>query len=746
MKMRACILGSASGLALVVALPALAPVAFAQTTPKATAELETVTVTGYRMKEDIQKVSASISALSSDQLEVKSVLQVSDLQYATPALSITDAGLSQNVNIRGIGMASGSPYASPGVPVYLDGLVQAPVVFSSGFFDVQDVEVYRGPQGTFAGANSTGGALFINSRNPELGKFNGTVEAWGGDYWDIGARGAVNVPLTDNMAFRAAFNLESRDSFFKSVNSAGTPTGVSFNTPGSLDEKSLRLGFYWEPVSNLSVLLKLNGTKKDTDGYAAVPSPGTDNAKFAPKSLRELKYDTPEMDNERAARAMLEVKYVLPNGITFRSVTGYQENVVKNVYDMDATAEPSVYMWEKQDTAEKPFSQEINILSPEGGKLSWVLGGFYYYDAVKVGIDLSGAPLVIPGIGTAHVYGTMLSDKQSEAVFGNVKYQVTEALQLELGARFTQDETWGAGMIKTGVPDGLTLVATDQTAHYSGNNWTGKIGANYQLDDRNFLYAFVSKGAKAGGAGPAYSFKGETVWDYEGGWKSTWLDNHLMTQLAGFYSTYKNYQIDVGVLPATGQSATINTPEATIYGIEVQTNGMVGGFRFDVAGAWVQSSLGDATMVNVSGLPSAVATSGIRGPQCASGVPSNPPVCFDYAPYIMSVTGRRNMYSPTWTANFGVEYPFTIGSETTLTPRVDYTFQGSQWTTLLETSSDYIASHDLWNLRLTLDYNAWSLSTYITNLMDKQYVTGKFSTTQYMGPPRQYGARLAYRF
>jgi iron complex outermembrane recepter protein len=739
---RTYILGTVSGLALVVALAAVAPAAFAQAAAneKGTAELETVTVTGYRMKEDIQKVSASISALSADQLVVKSVLQVSDLQYATPALSITDAGLSQNVNIRGVGMASGSPYASPGVPVYLDGLVQAPVVFSNGFFDIQDVEVYRGPQGTFAGANSTGGAVFINSHNPTLGKFDGSIEAWGGDYWDVGVRGAVNVPLDDTMAFRVAFNTERRDSFFKSVNSAGTPTGVQFNTPGALDEKDIRLGFYWEPISNLSVLLKLNGSEKSTDGYAAVPSPGTDNAAYAPKSLRELDYDTPEMNKERADRAMLEVKYVLPSGITLRSVTGYQDNLVKNVYDMDATSETSVYVWEKQDTAEKPFSQEINILSPEGGKLSWVLGAFYYYDVVKVGLDLGGTTL-----GSFEVYGTMLSDKQSEAVFGNVKYQVTDALQLELGARFTQDETWGAGAIYIGVPGGLTLSTTDQTAHYTGNNWTGKIGANYQLDNDNFLYAFVSKGAKAGGAGPSYSFKGETVWDYEAGWKSSWLENRLMTQLASFYSQYKNYQVDASVLPATGQSATINTPEATIYGIEVQANGMIGGFHFDVAGAWVQSSIGAATLVAASLLPSS-GSNGTLGPQCATGVASNPPTCFDYTSYIRSVSGKRNMYSPTWTANFGVEYPFTINSKTTLTPRVDYTFQGSQWTTLLETSSDYMASHDLWNLHLTLDHDTWSLSAYLTNLFDKEYVTGKFSTTQYMGPPRQYGARLTYRF
>jgi iron complex outermembrane recepter protein len=730
------ILGTASGAAMMMALGAFTPVALAQASSEEM--IETVTVSGYRTQENIQKVSASVSALSQDQLEAKNVLQVSDLQYATPALSITDSGLSQNVNIRGIGLASGSPYVSPGVPIYMDSLVQAPIAGTSGFFDVQDVEVYRGPQGTFAGANSTGGAVFVTSRNPTFDKFGGDIEAWGGDYWDVGLRGAVNVPMTDNFAFRVAFNFENRDSFYKMSSDTLTPTGVPFNTPGKLDEKALRLSFYWEPISNLSILLKLSGNKKDTDGYAARPSPGTDYAEYATSKRRELSYDTPEMDNEQTTHEMLEVKYILPSGITLRSVTGYQENVSKNIYDLDATSETSVKVYEYQDTSERPLTQEINIMSPEGGKLSWIFGGFYYYDMVKVGMNIGGTSL-----GDYKDYGTMLSDKTSEAVFGRFMYSITDALQLEVGARYTHDKVENGGVIYIGVIGETPLVTTDQTSQYKGSNWTGKVGVNYTLDENNFLYAFVAKGAKMGGAGPSYSFKPETVWDYEGGWKSTWIGGHLMTQLAGFYNQYKNYQIDT-LLPATGQSATINTEDSTIYGIEIQANGSIGDLRFDAAGAWVQSSIGAATLVDSNSLPSSA--TGTLGPQCASGVASNPPTCFDYTSYLESVDGKRNIYSPTWTANFGVEYTFNLDRDFALTPRVDYTFQGSQWSTLLEKETDYIASHDIWNLRLTLDHESWSLSTYVTNLMNKTYVSGKFSSTEYLGPPRQFGARLSYRF
>lgn len=749
MTTRTHVLGTVSVLALIVAVSAVAPAAHAQGTSKEdAATLETVTVTGYRMKENIQTVPASISALSSDQLEAKNVLQVSDLQYATPALSITDAGLSQNVNIRGIGLSSGSPAVSPGVPIYLDGLVQAPIAFANGFFDVKDVEVYRGPQGTFAGVSSTGGAVFVTSNNPTLDKVGGSIEAWGGNYWDAGLRGAVNVPMTETIAFRAAFNVERRDSFYKNLGSAVTPTGTPFNTPGRLSEQDIRLGFFWQPTENLNVLLKVSGSDKSTDGYVAIPRTGTANAAYAPTGNREISYDTQELNNERTLKNMLDISYVLPNGITLRSVTGYQESLVKDIYDTDATSEPSVKSWETQDVSERPITQEFNIISPDNGRIKWILGAFYYVDKVKVGLDLGLAPSIIAAPG--HIPITISTNKMTEAVFGRVQYNITPDLQLEVGGRWEHD--WSKlhqvshTYVNVATPANPFLVdvnPVDGTGTWSGDMWTGKVAANYTLDERNFVYVFVAKGSKVGGASIGYKFNPETVWDYEAGWKTTLFDDRLMVQLAGFYNSYNDFQID-GLNPKNGLSSTFNTKDATMNGVELQLFGHLGQFRFDMGGAWVQTSVGAVTLVNTNLLPSSL--TGL-GPQCATGVPSNPPTCYDYGPATVSVEGRRNPYAPTWTFNFGIEYSFNLGPDSTLTPRMDYSYQGSQWTTLWQTyPSDWMPGHDNWNLRLTLDHKDWSLSAYITNLLDNKYATGQFLNTMYESPPRQYGARLAYRF
>ena len=124
-------------------------------------------------------------------------------------------------------------------------------------------------------------------------------------------------------------------------------------------------------------------------------------------------------------------------------------------------------------------------------------------------------------------------------------------------------------------------------------------------------------------------------------------------------------------------------------------------------------------------------------PQCTGGMA--PPACFDYTPYYVSVEGRHNSYAPVWTLSAGLQYAIPLPSESTLTPRIDYSFQGSQWSTLIENpASDYLARHDIWNFRLTYDHTNWSFVGYVTNMLDKTYVSGSFGTTEFFGSPREF--------
>ncbi len=731
---RTFVFGTVSAIALATGLGAITPNAFAQGTSD-NSVLPEVKVTASRISENIQTVPSAISALSGQQLAKKNVQQLADLQYATPSLSITDAALTQNVNIRGIGLASGSPNVQPGVPVYLDSLIQPPIVTTSSFYDIQRVEVYRGPQGTFAGANSTGGAVFVTSNSPNLSGFGGNIEAWLGDFWNVGTRGAVNMPLSDTFGIRVAFNAERRDSFYRNASPSPTPTGIKFNTPGKLNEQDLRLSFLWQPTDNLSVLLKLAGAQKGTDGYPARPIPGTVYYQFVPSDPRTLSMDQPEQNDERATRNSLEIKYALPQGITLRSVTGYQDNSVKNTYDTDAsTGAPAQY--EAQDVGERPVSQEFNIISPDDGPLKWIVGGFYWNDKIKVGLNLNTA-------GNPHTYLTIRTHKTSEAGFGRLQYNITQALQVEIGGRYTHDVVTNNTLIEIGFPGAPPLATIPQMGRYTGSNWTGKASINYNLDDDNFVYAFAAKGAKAGGPSGTGEFKPETVWSYEAGWKSSLLGKRLALQVDGFYNRYKNFQVDA-VDTTTGNIGTINTSGTKIYGIELQSYGSFGHLHYDLSGAWVHSSIGAVTLVNTRALPGGGAIN--LGVQC--GTPGAPPapLCFDYTPYYESVSGRSNPYAPTWTLSAGVEYDFQL-QDATLTPRVDFSYQGSQWTTMLQNyPQDYMAARDIWNFRLTYTRNHYSLVAYLTNAFNKTYVSGQFINTEFLGSPRQYGIRLKYNF
>src|SRR5277367_2472055 len=167
---------------------------------RASDALTEIVVTAERRSENLQTTPIAVTVLSADELVKKGVVQMADLQTASPSLSISPAGLTASVNIRGIGLDSGSPAVVPGVASYRDGLWQPPILTTDTFYDVGSVEILRGPQGTFVGSNSTGGAIFINSRDPDFNGLHGDVEAEVGNYSEWATQGAVNLPIDDAWA------------------------------------------------------------------------------------------------------------------------------------------------------------------------------------------------------------------------------------------------------------------------------------------------------------------------------------------------------------------------------------------------------------------------------------------------------------------------------------------------------------------------------------------------------------------
>ena len=354
-----------------VAALAISSVAHAQQTPVqavavpsatqapavANTATQDVVITAERRSVNLQKSAIAATVLTGSDLLKKGVVTVDQLQFVTPNLTVQNFGQGNLFNIRGIGKADGSSSVSVGVITYRDGVATFPGYFQDEpYYDIANVQVLRGPQGTFAGQNATGGAVFVTEADPNFGGFHGYLQGQYGNYNDAGLQGAVNIPISDTLALRVAANSEYRDSFY-------TITGPHTGDPGRLQSNSVRASLLWAPTDSLKVLLKADYNDINSGGYAADP----------PTATNDLFHITNNAHNEARDvfdRLVLTVSYVLPDGITLKSISGYQKGTTTLATDYDGTSAANLTLTDRGN--EQIYSQEFNIISPNTGPLTWV--------------------------------------------------------------------------------------------------------------------------------------------------------------------------------------------------------------------------------------------------------------------------------------------------------------------------------------------------------------------------------------
>jgi len=724
---------SCAALALgLFAAPAAAQDAAGATQPEE--GLADIVVTAQRRTERLQNVAISATALDGAALAQKAVTNLADLQTATPALSVSNGGIIQNVNIRGIGLASDSPNVTAGVATYVDGLFQPPIVQANSFYDLASVEVLRGPQGTLVGSNSTGGAIFINSRNPDLTSgVGGYAELAYGNFNNVAAEGALNLPLADELGVRVAGFYRGHDSYYHDV-------GPYDNDAGKLKEFGGRVTAMWQPGS-FQAIAKVQFNDRDSGGYPYRPIPGTTFAPFRVGDIWTLSFDEKVGNRDLAFMSSLELRQELASGIVIRSLSGYQYKRIKNLYDVDGSQAPLAAGGDiSQDyfAGERQYSQEINIISPTDGPFDWILGAYYQRNDITVRIyeDQGGFPTDI----------TPDNQRTTTGFFAQGNYELMPSLEIQLGGRYSTYKATGTGDVVIGrgipgfPPGGLAV--SDLSGAHKDSRFTGKAALNWKPDEDNLVYGLVARGYKPGGFSSTTSeFDPETVMSYEVGWKSSFLGNRIRTQLNAFYNAYKGFQFNV-VEPSTGFSGVENISSVKIKGLEAQVQARLGGFGFDASVAYIDSELASVTFVNTRNL-----LSGTLGPQCPAGTPSSPPLCFDYGPFLETTGGRPNLYAPKWTYSLGADYRFELGDGATLTPRVNFAYVGSQFTYLgYSPISDYMAGRGLLSALLTLRKDGWRIEAYGTNLTDKEYVSGQFGSNEFYGSPREYGLRVGVNF
>ena len=501
--------------------------------------LEEVIVTAKRRSEDIQTTSISATVLNQDLLEDKGVVDLYGLQYAAPAVTISQYGSANVFTIRGLGRSQVDIDVPSGVVIYRDGAPTLAGYFQNEpYFDMNSIEVYRGPQGTFVGKNAAGGAVFINTNDPELGHFRGSIEGGVGDYNAWEGTGIVNIPVGDTTAIRLDYRHYERDDFYDSI------TGNFTGHPGQVDNNSYRLGLRWDPNANFSSVLKVD--------YHDLDFGGNPTTVYGEKPLGNIVQNANFQYTDKSLRTVLDLSYRFDGGVTLTSLSGYQDVDSVNNLDVNATL-PQIYIFDSKANV-KIYSEEINLISPDDQAFRWVFGLFWEkQDAELPPWQDGGFNFIGDGFPTAYPWATSpwKNNEKDWAAFAHGRYRITPAVELEAGVRYgkykkEQFTNWqlGDGATPPSIAwPGTTPGGEKQDMDEDSVDW--QVAADWTLNAQQYLYALVSRGHISGGINifpPFVQYKEMEVINYETGWKATWADNQFETQFTAYYEQFKDYQ------------------------------------------------------------------------------------------------------------------------------------------------------------------------------------------------------------
>ena len=726
--------------------PAMAQTAAPQSSasdPATTDDENDIIVTATRRAENLMTSPISASVLTGTDLGNKGVTNVDALQFAMPSVVVNNFGQGNDFNVRGIGKAEHNTQTTTGVITYRDGVPTFPGYFQmEPYYDVANIQVLRGPQGTIVGQNATGGAVFVNTNDPIVGGgMNGYVNANYGNYNDFGFQGAVNIPISDTFAARVAGFAQRRDSFFKTHGAGGTTYPYDSGKMGYL---AGRVSFLWKPSANFSALWKTDLDYLDSGAYPA--SPFWQHSDLYPTLKRDLyniELNAPQDARDKFVRSILKLEYDTSGGVKFRSITGYQTGNTMYRADLDGTAsnvvDPTtgtVKNWSFYDTVnEKQFSQEFNIISPDNQRFTWLVGAFGMWNTYFFPRPLSNFSInVCYPVTTVPACLYQLAGRNPErslAAFGQIGFQITPNLKIELGGRYTASRSTNyVDVMQYGTP-------ISQTQTVKSDNFSYKASIGWKVTGDQYLYGFVATGFRPGGLnvpvglGNPAPFEPEKVTSFEGGWKGNWAGGHVRTTINGFYNDYRNFQVIIGYPTFPTFGIELNVPNSTkIYGFEAEADVSVGGFKFGAGINVLHSELGQFYASDPR-----IAATGACNP-ATGGTPA--------ATNCINLKGRRQTYAPNLTFNLSGEYSFKMPSGDTITPRANFGYVGDQWATLFQNVSrgDKLDARKILNAQLAWTHKTLTITAYGTNLTNQHYVAALNSGLYFAGTPRQYGIKV----
>jgi iron complex outermembrane receptor protein len=765
-------------------------------TPSKAQPLEEVIVTATRRATDLQETPLAITAFSQEMLDENHVVSLLDIRGLVPNLQFFENGdhAVPLIFIRGLGTRNQTEAGDQGIAFYSDGVFAAR---SQGttvmLYDLERIEVLRGPQGTLFGRNSTGGAIALHTAKPSTDGFDASGELTTGTDDLLGFRGMVNVPVTDTWALRVAAakdEQEGRTDF---------APGNEFETNrkyGTVDLSSFRVSSMFEPTDNISWFLAYeNFRNQGTGDVGSIDFDNRVNDATAPGNL--------DLDSDNF-RTRLDVG--LGKGYTASYIGGYSEFDQSQLYGNGAQGDSRNTVYSTYEGTQ----HELQLTSPSDQRFYWTAGLFYFKEENSIRFDMLHTSWGFTEQDTPPTEGNVLStfvqpnrSLESESVYGQGTFSITDALRLTAGARYIDDTRKDEGGrsidctfgLVGELPDNIAAQASDLNGNQgcffrqyndmegSWTKTTWMVRGEYDLSDSTLLYLSYATGWKSGVLQDGMGFSAlddgtgnldfsrnnsllqdpEEVKSTELGIKTDFEDWRLSANL--FYMDFTDMQITGAVIdPVTGRSTLTNTNAggATIQGVELE--GSVALFdaagRLDVTLAYLDATY-DEFLGNESNFGDA---RGRIWNDCGLGVePSG--ACVDN---VFDFAGNSLPYAPEYQATLAYTHTFPLANGASIVPRIrasyfDDWFLG--WEnrtdrppgTLGPTDpgeNDFGVQPSYTIVDLSLGYHSangqWLAEAFVTNATDEEVKTEAFYgapvTFYKWGEPRQTGVRVGYRY
>ncbi|MEJ2416014.1 MAG: TonB-dependent receptor [Exilibacterium sp.] len=675
--------------------------------------LEEIVVTATRREASMQDIPIAISAFSGERLSKSGVEDMFDMQFLVAGMQIGDLAGQTRIALRGINTDNQEIGAESGVAVHLDDVFIAQITSLGGtFFDVERLEVLKGPQGTLYGRNATGGAINIVTKAPtdEL-DFGAKVTL--GNYYHTQAEGFISGPvLGDSLTARIAFTSLKRDGFTKqsfypdqAVNNAdfSAVRAKLRYQPGDSFKFDLTADFSRDTGVPRGEIMKTPGTAPNLGelfGGTISSTSGVINDNY-PHYSEKIEWGI-------AGRAEWYM-----DGMTLTSLTSYRDPIFHFGLEIDGTEVAATELIETRDFNQ--FSQSLHLQSVNDSALEWIVGASYFYQSANDFVDVS-----FPVSGIRLIIDTPVVDTTAYAAFAEASYDLLENLTLTIGARYNHEKKNVEGTSYTN-----DVVTSTVLLDASWNSFTPKASLAYHLSDTSMAYATVSRGFKAGGANLLNAYDPENVTNYEIGLKTQMFDNRLRTNINVFFMDYKDLQVQtVQKIAGIDRPIVTNAASAEIKGMELE-------FEFHPANSFSidgNFSYLDATYKDF------IATDTFN---------NNAPV---------DVSGNRMTVAPKFAVNVGAQYGVPVGERGTVTLRGEYSFKDDVFFSPQNDELRKQKAYHLLNARLTFEDadRQWNVSLYGKNLTDKwvaNSITADASTqTLYPVMPRTYGISVGYNF